>query len=219
MEPIARFGFSFDDMTPPAPGATQSEFDAALQNYYSFIKKFGVRDGCVARQLHGAEIVQGKNINRTRPFFPLLSGEGDAIWTDEKNLWVGVFTADCLPALVDAGERVMAIHAGWRGLAAGILEKCVGFLGADKIQKVVLGPAACGCCYEVGPEVVAAIKDPVMQGRNLDLPLTAERRFRALGVERIERSVPFGCTICDMRFPSYRRSKPNAGRSLAAIAI
>lgn len=203
-------------MSLPESGA---DFDTALMNYYSFIRKFGIRDGCVLRQVHGATIVEAKNINRTRPFFPLVSGDGDAIWTDEKNLWVGVYTADCLPVLVDAGDRVMAIHAGWRGLAADILGLCVKFLGPENIQKVVLGPAACGCCYEVGDEVTGAIRQPVMNGRNLDLPLTAEGQLRSLGVEAIERSEPFGCTICDTRFRSYRRERPAAGRSLAAIAL
>lgn len=217
---MARTAFVFDDMTLPESG---NDFDTALTNYYTFSKRFGIRDGCVLRQVHGSEIVKAENVNRTRPLFPLVSGEGDAIWTDEKSLWVGVFTADCLPVLIDAGNRVMAVHAGWRGLASGILAKSVNFLGVDSIVSVTFGPAAGGCCYEVGDEVTSALRDgglePLMTGRNLDIPGTAERQLRALGVTQVLRSDPFGCTICDTRFRSYRRSKPNAGRSLSVIAL
>ncbi|MEK8024014.1 MAG: polyphenol oxidase family protein [Candidatus Hydrogenedentota bacterium] len=213
--------FSFDDMTLPDQGG---EFDLALQNYFSFIRRFGLRDGCVARQVHGASIIEAAGLPRTRPIFPVVYGEADAIWTAEPDVWVGVYTADCLPLLLDAGERVMAVHAGWRGLAAGIISNAIEAAGgASRVKSVTLGPAAAGCCYEVGGEVLDAIDkagiEPVSSGRNLDLPLTAERHLRALGVGTILRSDPFGCTICDRRFRSYRRDGDCSGRNLSVIAL
>jgi YfiH family protein len=222
---MARIAFAFDDMTPPEFGG---DFDTALQNYFRFLRRLGLRDGRVARQVHGAEILAADGF-RNRPILPVVVGEGDAVWTSEPGVWVGVLTADCLPLLLDAGDRVMAVHAGWRGLAAGILERAVDFLGAGAIRSATIGPAACGCCYEVGAEVIDAVMDagidPVITtppdlGRvRIDLPLTAEKRIRALGVTTVLRSDPFGCTICDTRFQSWRRSGPAAGRNLAAIAI
>jgi polyphenol oxidase len=222
---MSRIAFSFDDMTLPEFGG---DFDTALQNYFHFLRRFGVRDGRVAKQVHGAEILAANGI-RNRPILPVVVGEGDAVWTSDPGVWVGVFTADCLPILIDAGDRVMAVHAGWRGLAAGIVRRAVDFLGPSSIRSVTIGPAAGGCCYEVGGEVVEGITgagiEPVLRDSpnpdrvRIDLPSTAEGLLRALGIAPVNRSEPFGCTICDVRFQSYRRSGAAAGRNLAAIAI
>ncbi len=215
---MARCFFQFEDMSLPESGA---DFDEALERYYRFAARTGLRDGFVARQVHGTAILEAGG-RPSRPLLPTILGEGDAVWTSWADRWVGVFTADCLPLLFDAGDRVMAVHAGWRGLAAGILGRAVDTLGAASIRSVTLGPAAKGCCYEVGPEVVAAIEgagvEPVMQGRRLDLPETARRHLRTRGVASVAFSEPFGCTICDRRFRSYRREGESAGRNLAAIA-
>lgn len=212
--------FSYDDMTLPDHGGA---FDTALQNYFNFIRRFGLRDGCVARQTHGDRIVEAGNEPRTRPIFPVICGEADAIWTAKPDTWVGVFTADCLPLLFDAGDRVMAVHAGWRGFASGLIGKAVDFLGVDRIRSVTLGPAAGRCCYEVGAEVLDAVRGagfaPVTDGAKLDLPLTAESYLKSRGVACVLRSDPFGCTICNTAFRSYRRDGGKAGRSLAAIAL
>lgn len=213
--------FEHADMSPPEFGG---DFDTALENYYGLAKRIGLRDGRVLKQIHGAAIIGADGVRHTRPLLPMIVGEGDAIWTSEPGIWVGVFTADCLPILVDAGDRVMAVHAGWRGLAAGIVAAAVDFLGGGKaIRSATLGPAAMRCCYEVGDEVPAALRarglTPVMAGRNLDMVETGETELRRLGVAPIARSEPHGCTICDPRFRSYRRDRARAGRALSAIAL
>ena len=212
--------FAFENMRPPEFGGDP---DTALENYYALARRTGVRDGFLPSQVHGAAFVEARGRPR-RPLLPAILGEADAIWTATPGVWVGVLTADCLPILLDAGERVMAVHAGWRGLAAGIVEAAVRFLGgAAALRRVTLGPAARGCCYEVGEEVVAAVGaggvTPVMNGRNLDMVATGEGELRRLGVVEIRRSEPFGCTICDPRFHSYRRTPAHTGRNLAAIAL
>lgn len=212
--------FAFENMRPPEFGG---DYDTALENYYQLIRRTGLRDGCLARQVHGVTIVQATEPSKL-PILPLVLGEADAVWTDRPALWVGVLTADCLPVLLDAGERVMAVHAGWRGLAAGLLARAVDFLGGGSaVVSATLGPAARGCCYEVGDDVLAACAaggiEPVLAGRNLDMPETGRRELERLGVRDIRLSEPFGCTICDPRFHSYRRTPENTGRNLAAIAL
>ena len=124
-----------------------------------------------------------------------------------------MLAADCLPvALGDAGAVAM-LHAGWRGLAAGVLESGVAALrelgGSERIVAVI-GPGAGACCYEVGAEVHAAFGGAHRHGDRIDLRAIARERLLAAGVaEVLDAAV---CTICDERFFSHRREGARAGR-------
>jgi copper oxidase (laccase) domain-containing protein len=125
--------------------------------------------------------------------------------------------ADCaLVALARTdGERpaLAVLHAGWRGLLEGIVERGVEALGSGELAAAI-GPAVGPCCYEVGPEVAepfaARFGADVLRGRMLDLRESAERALRAAGVPRVERFDL--CTACDSdRFFSHRRQGPVRG--------
>ncbi|HNB84539.1 MAG TPA: peptidoglycan editing factor PgeF [Pseudomonadales bacterium] len=141
-----------------------------------------------------------------------------------------VLTADCLPILLAAetGDEVAALHAGWRGLAAGVIEATFEKLRAPpRSLQVWLGPAIGPCHFEVGSEVRAAFvaRQPAdaeaftLHGDRwrADLYLLARRRLQRLGVTRI-----FGgglCTHCDgARFYSYRRDG-TTGRMASLIQL
>lgn len=139
-----------------------------------------------------------------------------------------VLVADCLPVVLGAHTQeqtpegagrqgaVAAVHAGWRGLAAGVLEQGVRALrevgGTGEIVAIV-GPCAGACCYEVGEEVHAAFGDAHRSGALIDLRAIAHDRLRAAGV--VEVLDVSGCTVCDERFFSHRREGPRAGRQAA----
>jgi YfiH family protein len=129
-----------------------------------------------------------------------------------------LLTADCLPIAVARhnGVRpaVEILHAGWRGLLAGIVAAGVRALGSRSLVAAV-GPSIGPCCYEVGEEVASpfrqAFGDDVARDGRLDLWTSAERALRAAGVERVERSDL--CTFCDgERFFSHRRDHGRTGR-------
>ncbi len=141
----------------------------------------------------------------------------DAAYTTQTGVVLAVLTADCLPLLVCAGDgtEIAAIHAGWRGLAAGVIERCIENLRTPHARLLVwLGPAIGPRSYEVGEEVRATFvaQDrtntqafvPTRAGHwHCDLYTLAQRRLRALGVTRI-----YGGefdTFTDARFYSYRR--------------
>jgi YfiH family protein len=156
---------------------------------------------------------------------PAIEADGQA--TALSGLGAIVLTADCLPVALGANGAVAIVHAGWRGLAAGVLEEGVRALrelgGGDDIVAIV-GPGAGPCCYEVGEEVHAAFGgahrvtgspagsapggSPL--GGNIDLKAIARDRLSAAGVAEV-RDVGL-CTICDERFFSYRREGARAGR-------
>jgi YfiH family protein len=124
-----------------------------------------------------------------------------------------VLTADCIPVVLGAQGAVAALHAGWRGLAAGVLEKGVRALrevggGGDVLALV--GPCAGACCYEVGEEVHTALGGPHCHGRLIDLRAIAHERLLSAGVVQVLDAQ--ACTICDERFFSHRREGTHAGR-------
>jgi len=139
---------------------------------------------------------------------------GDGLWTDDSGVPMLKLTADCLPiaiARADATRPALAVvHAGWRGLADGIVAEAVRTLGGGSLAAAV-GPAIGPCCYEVGPEVAERFDSDLVRDGRLDLPGAAERALRAAGVERVER-VDL-CTSCraDLFF-SHRRDRGRTGR-------
>ncbi len=150
------------------------------------------------RQVHSPTVHRAQRGVRGAP--------GDGLWTDEPGLPMLAFAADCLPIAVarTSGRRALAVvHAGWRGLAEGVVGAAARALGGE--LAAVVGPAIGPCCYEVGPEVSARFDDDLTVQRRLDLWQAAERALRRAGVERVER-VDI-CTRCHPElFFSHRRS-------------
>jgi polyphenol oxidase len=145
-------------------------------------------------------------------------GSADAAFTRRVGRVCAILTADCLPILLasDAGDLVAAAHAGWRGLAGGVIEATVQALQVPPATLLAwLGPAIGPGNFEVGPEVREALlrQDPgadaafVLNARGrfmADLALLARRRLAALGVARIYGGGP--CTHADRdRYFSHRR--------------
>jgi purine-nucleoside/S-methyl-5'-thioadenosine phosphorylase / adenosine deaminase len=161
--------------------------------------------------------------------------EGDAAVTSLRGALLGVQTADCAPILIaDTHARcVAAIHAGWRGTAAGIAEATVDRLcmksGVNPAElTAVIGPRIRSCCYEVGEEVVEAVDDPEATERrpewakpHLDLGIANRDQLLTAGLssERIE--ISSLCTSCrpDLFFSYRRDGTEKAGRLLAVIGI
>ncbi len=127
-----------------------------------------------------------------------------------------VLAADCLPVALHGPGGLAMVHAGWRGLAGGIVGA-----GAEAVEAnaAAIGPGIGPCCYEVGEEVQAAfgdLGDGIVAGRMLDLPEVARRLLARAGVERVESADL--CTSCERElFFSHRRDHGRTGRQ-AGIA-
>ncbi len=144
-------------------------------------------------------------VNRARPGVHDVAGDG--LWTDEPGLPMLALAADCVPVAIAATEGVPAlavVHAGWRGLAGGVVASAVEALGA-RTTAAIVGPAVGPCCYEVGPEVSERFDDDLTADGVLDLWQATERALRRAGVATVERIDL--CTRCNAdRFFSYRRT-------------
>jgi len=168
----------------------------------------------VGRQVHGASLAL-HDAAAVRGLAILDDVDGHVV--PQPGVVAAVTVADCVPVFViDPARRVGALlHAGWRGVAAGILERAVGLLhmrGSPPERLLVhLGPAICGACYEVGPEVHAAVRPDVPPPAHpvpLDLRAAlADRAVRA-GVPRTGVTRSAFCTRCHSdRFASHRAGR------------
>lgn len=153
-----------------------------------------------------------------------VPGETDGLVARDPGLLLVVTAADCVPAyLVDPGSGGLGLlHAGWRGTAAGVLSSGVRAMRARfgapaQRLRLHLGPAVCGSCYEVGPEVPRALGLPAAE-RTVDLRGELARRAAELGIapERMSRSE--WCTRCRAdQFHSHRGRGERAGRMAAYL--
>jgi polyphenol oxidase len=161
-------------------------------------------------QVHGTRVLIASSGNDARPQGRLEGADGQA--TAARTLGVMVLAADCLPVALAAPGAVAMVHAGWRGLGAGVLERGVATVRtlSDGPIEAVLGPCAGACCYEVGPEVHEALGTGESGPAHVDLRLIARARLERSGVAAITDAG--GCTICDERFFSHRREGRAAGR-------
>jgi len=171
-------------------------------------------------QTHSARIsFVGKRTN--------YSPQADALITDNKNLYIGVLTADCLPIFLIGKGIVGVVHAGWRGTLKGISYLTVKYMAKlSKVEKAILGVCICKNCYEVGKDVFQQFGKKYEDcftriGKTdkflFDLKKANEKQLKAAGIKDIE-SIPL-CTVCNNeRFFSYRKEKTSK-RNLSAIRI
>jgi len=172
-------------------------------------------------QVHGMQVIKApERVIQDAP-------DADAIWSDSANRVCAVLTADCLPLLYCStdGRYIAAAHAGWRGLAAGIVERTLERLPVKAGQVMVwLGPAIGAEAFQVGAEVVEAFVQQHAEDEAafkvdgdrwlMDIYQLAKNRLRRAGVEQI-----YGgehCTFSDERFFSYRREN-QTGRMATLI--
>lgn len=214
------------------------DLDAVRENRRRLLGALGMEGFPVAApsQVHSADVAVW------RAGEPLPAGNvfaGDAVVTDARGVALMVLAADCVPVLVHDPVRgvIAAVHAGWRGTAGGITGNAVAamrdaFGCAPEDLRAALGPAIGRCCYEVGPEVLAAVAAatplppetlwdalPAGKGR-LDLIAANIAQLEAAGVRPERIGAAGACTACRTdRFFSHRREGEPTGRGAAVIAL
>ena len=193
--------------------------NAVASNRQRLLTEFNIQPAWLS-QVHGIEVVEAD---------PSRVATADASWSRIPGIACTAMTADCLPVLFcdRAGTRVAAAHAGWRGLAAGVLEATVNSLAVPPADILAwLGPAIGPLNFEVGAEVRETFiaTHPQLAGAFVagqqpgkffaDIYALARLRLAAVGVEAV-----YGgglCTFDDPRFYSYRRS-PDTGRFASLV--
>ena len=181
----------------------------------------GAADASVirVRQVHGTDLV------RARGAWLGEDPAADGLWSEDSRCTLLVKTADCLPVLLarSDGRRVAAVHAGWRGLVAGILPRAVEAMEGGELV-AALGPCISRNRFEVGAEVAAAFEAEGLgaavhgpppgsksEKPHIDLRQAASLQLEAAGVRAIETSEL--CTWSENELHSYRRDVTHGGAS------
>jgi YfiH family protein len=163
---------------------------------------------------------------------PLIA---DAVVTLRKDIVIGVRVADCVPILIFEKTKgiIAAVHAGWRGTAAGILKKTVEamiarFHGSPAEMLLAIGPSIKGCSYGVDYDVMHAVTKASGQGichtekggkYFLDLPSANRHQAVSMGIPEHQVWISGDCTFCHPdRYYSYRYAKGTTGRQGGFIA-
>lgn len=192
------------------------------ERFEALTRALGCRASVVCRQIHGSRVM----VIDPSPFSGVcIAGDADGLASDGPGVLLTVTTADCVPVyLLDPDSRAIALlHAGWRGAVAGILERGIQTLEAMKGVvasglRVHLGPAICGDCYEVGPEVLREFGCPGTDHGRFDLRAWLTKESLRLGVPGSAISESSWCTRCsaDVLY-SHRGSRGTAGRMAAFL--
>jgi YfiH family protein len=205
---------------PPAPGIafttrlagnlslSTSDPGRGAANRAAVSEALGIaREWATARQVHGRGVVCA-DVAGVQPL------EADAVVVREPHRPAAVLVADCVPIALRGPGVAAAVHAGWRGLCAGVIEAAVATLGPSPGVSAWIGPCIGPCCFEVGAEVPEqfAVTHPnapdCREGGNgrthFDLRRAAAAILGACGVE-FAGPLDVPCTCCDPRFFSHRR--------------
>jgi len=212
----------------PARGRSASQIEAAWAEVLLPLGA-GIEHLALLHQVHGARVI--RVAEGVGPHAPV--GEADALLTTRPGVVLAVRVADCVPVLLAIDGGVAAVHAGWRGIVAGVVPAAVVALcratGAEpRAITAAIGPHAGVGRYETGPEVVealvasglprAVVARPGPNGReHTDLGAAVAAQLAAAGVTEIGRIDR--CTISDPAFHSHRRDGDRAGRQAALITL
>ncbi len=167
----------------------------------------------VLKRWEGDEVLTLKQIHSSKVYLvkkPFVGSEGDGLITQEKGLKIGIRTADCVPLAFLGNKTVAVVHAGWRGLKEGIVEKTLEMLQSlEPLENflVFIGPSAKACCYEVGEEFKESFKSLYYRNKSfyMDTQEEAMQRLIKGGIKHLY--LYRACTICHHSLPSHRRDK------------
>ncbi|MCB1153550.1 peptidoglycan editing factor PgeF [bacterium] len=213
---------------------TGDDAETIEENGRRVLATLGVERLALPRQVHEADVIvldepSAEGVSRL--------GDADAIMTTVPGQGVGVLTADCVPVLLAdiQGRAVAAVHAGWRGLAAGVIGACVARMGELGISAndlvAAVGPAIGPEAYQVDDALADRFAHEIPGGAGqvirvpgrqpvIDLPSIAASQLKAAGIDPARVTVHRRSTAAEPdAFFSHRGQDGKAGRQLAAVAL
>jgi YfiH family protein len=189
-------------------------------------------------QVHG---VEGMVITEETQEVPAFVSDGDYVLTNVPGISIGVITADCIPLVLrDTTKKALGVvHAGWKGLVAGVVEQAVEHMHKEygsswKDISFMVGPSAHGCCYEVGedfferavalrPAIRPFLESAIFKRENKlffdSLMFLKSILFQKGAVESDLNFEYAECTICKPIYCSYRREKMSPLRQLTIVSL
>lgn len=197
---------------------------SAIDRWKALRQRTGMHASVHSRQVHGAQIADWTGMV---PAGLVVTEGADGHATQTRGVLLTVSVADCVPVFIVSRETrsVALVHAGWRGIAAGIVEAAIKRLGrecgaAAEGLLVHCGPAICGGCYEVGPEVHQALRpgSEVRDHRPVDLAEAITERAERAGVPGRSVTASTHCVHCGPA-PFYSHRGGASGRQLGLLGL
>lgn len=218
-------------------GMTTSELsfrgDAARSEFDVVKRSMGASQLALAHQCHGSDVVDFRDrasvckmlsvdgdLVRRRAGDVLVVPKGQLLASDV--IMYGIMTADCVPIIVRGDDGYVLIHAGWRGLACGVIKAGLSCLRTPR--EALILPAAGSDKYEVEREVIVAIGDsavyravPSKPGKYLLDTVATSIQQLVNSVSKLAVYASQVCTISDLRFHSFRREGAQSGRCMSFV--
>lgn len=227
-DPAARLAFSDRSVGNVSFTVGDGDVTAARARLVGLVG-VGPEQAVFMEQVHGARVAVVGRADRGRGAArgDTAVARTDALVTREADIALVVLVADCVPVLlVDPGRAVGAVHAGRRGILAGVVGASVEAIGDDPSRLVaVIGPAIGSCCYELPDELVDAVATVIPTARastrwgtpSLDLPAAVVHQLAVAGVDTVREAG--SCTRCEGdRWYSHRRgSTADSGRQAGVV--
>lgn len=196
-----------------------------MENRIRFFEKAGIDSNRVV----GAKLDNGVNVRIILYNKEKIINETDALITKEKNIFLSISVADCLPIFFYESEaKIIGIaHAGWRGIAGGVIENTIEKIiesgGEAKNLKIAIGPGINKCHFEVGIDVAERFEnyqEYVLEKNNkyfIDLRGIAKSKLNERGVKTENIEDHNICTFSSPNLFSFRRDKPETVEAMVAV--
>lgn len=202
--------------------------DEGKEALNSIVDDFNVKKVLYLNQVHSDKVYTYKNEEN------FIENDGDGIITNERNVAIGVFTADCVPVIIinEVSGVIGAVHSGWKGTFNSITKIALDKMKEEyvvdhKYTKIYIGAHIRKCCYEVSEDLKTKFlekmnieEDILFKGRNLNLEACIEKNAIDSGVLGENIFTLNECTYCstNIKLHSYRKSEGSYGR-LFSFAI
>jgi YfiH family protein len=180
--------------------AAEGDGRSSIEARRSISAELGIdEEWATITQVHGSRVVVADT--------PGMVGEADGVIAIASGPPVTIATADCVPVALAGRATIALVHAGWRGVAGGVVPAAVRAMAdlGDPPARAVIGPHIGPCCYEVGTEVVEAVggyaSTTTWGTTSVDLGAAITDQLAGIDIEGVA-----ACTMHDIRFASYRRN-------------
>jgi YfiH family protein len=230
----SKVGFAFSNRGHGNTALCYGDTKNSLSNRRSFLKNLNIdyRSLVCAKQVHSSNIrfVGRQDMGKGALSYETALDDTDALVTNEKNLPLAIFTADCLSIFFHAPEfGIIALaHAGWRSSLDEIAVKTCRYM-RDKLNvdlrslNVYFGPAIRSCCYEVSKKMEELFRGGLILRSNkyyLDLSLINKQQLLSIGLKEENIRDAGICTSCNnSNFFSFRREGQDCGRMMSVIML
>lgn len=206
----------------------------SLENRKKFLDTLGIsyRDLVCAKQIHGSNVylAASDDLGKGALAYKTAVSDTDALITNQKNIPLGIFTADCLSVFIYEPQALAAavVHAGWRStkelICPKTIKKMIDEFNIDPTKLLIgFGPSMRSCCYEVEGEFARHFEYGLIKKENkyfLDLAQINKKQLIDSGVKGDNIFDSKICTACpDSQYFSFRRNGPDCGRMISVIMI